>query len=151
VFITNHVLVGSVIGLALPRRPAAAFGAGVASHYVCDFLPHWGITGDRPRFLKFAVVDGLVGLTVMATIARKAPASRRAAAVAGMLGAAFPDTDKPAELFFGRSPFPFFADEFHRRIQHESPKRLGKEISFALAVLSGLAALRHSDVRSVSD
>jgi hypothetical protein len=145
VFVTNHVLVGSLIGLALPRRPAAAFGAGVISHYVCDSLPHWGIKGDRPRFLKYAVVDGLVGLTVMGAIAKKAPASSRAAVFSGMVGAAFPDADKPAEMFFGRSPFPRLADEFHARIQHESPRRLKQEIATALALVGCFALLsRHS-------
>jgi hypothetical protein len=141
-FVTNHVLVGSLIGLALPRRPASAFCAGVASHYLCDATPHWGIKGDPPRFLKYAVVDGLVGLAVMGTIAAAAPVRTRIAVVAGMLGAAFPDADKPSELFFGRSPFPAVADEFHTRIQRESPSRLGHEIGFAGALIAGLVLLR---------
>ncbi len=143
-FITNHVLVGSLIGLALPRRPIVAFGAGVASHYVCDAVPHWGIYGDRPRFLKYAVTDGLIGLTTMTVIARKVPAPSRIAVLAGMLGAAFPDTDKPAELFFDRSPFPVWADAFHTRIQRESPRRLRHEIAFGLALAAGLALFSRS-------
>jgi hypothetical protein len=139
VFVTNHVLVGSLIGLALPRRPAVAFGAGVVSHYLCDFAPHWGIKGDRPRFLKYAVVDGLIGLTVMGAVTRNAPPSTKVAVVAGMAGAAFPDLDKPAVLFFGRSPFPRVADEFHVRIQHESPRRFKQEIATACGLASVFA------------
>ena len=57
--LTNHVLSGALIG-ALARRPAAAFAAGVASHFVLDALPHWGNWGSIRRFLRAAVPDGLV-------------------------------------------------------------------------------------------
>jgi hypothetical protein len=142
VFVTNHVLVGSLIGLALPRRPATAFGVGVASHYACDAVPHWGLVYNPPLFLKFAVVDGLVGLAVMSTITAAVPPSRRRAVVAGMLGAAFPDADKPAELFFGRSPFPVAMDDFHSNIQRESADGLRREIALGVALIGVLALLR---------
>ena len=45
VLLTNHVLSGALIG-ALARRPAAAFAAGMASHFVLDALPHWGNWGS---------------------------------------------------------------------------------------------------------
>jgi hypothetical protein len=142
VFVTNHVLVGSMIGLALPRRPVAAFSTGVASHYACDAVPHWGLVYNPGLFLKYAVVDGLVGLSVMTAITRCTPASERMAVLAGMLGAAFPDADKPAELFFGRSPFPVAFDDFHSRIQRESPDRLWSEIAFGIGMCGLLAVLR---------
>ena len=61
VLLTNHVLSGALIG-ALARRPAPAFAAGVASHFVLDALPHWGDWGSIRRFLQVAVPDGLIGL-----------------------------------------------------------------------------------------
>src|SRR3954468_13413996 len=107
-------------------RPAHAFGVGVASHFVMDAMPHWGHP-THSLFLKVAVVDGLVGLATMASIARAASPERRPAVVAGMLGACFPDSDKPADLFFGRSPFPRLVDDLHRRIQNEAHERMPYE------------------------
>lgn len=123
--ITNHVVAGAVIGTAVPR-PAHAFALGIASHFAMDATPHWGHP-DYSVFLKVAVVDGLFGLATMAAIARAARPERRAAVVAGMLGACLPDADKPALLFLGRSPFPDWIDEFHKRIQNEAHERMPYE------------------------
>ena len=35
-FITNHVLAGTIAGTALRRRPVLAFCAGVATHVAMD-------------------------------------------------------------------------------------------------------------------
>ena len=141
--LTNHVLSGALIG-ALARRPATAFTAGLASHFVLDALPHWGKWGSDRRFLLAAIPDGLVGLAAMGAFAALAPADRRPAVVAGMTGAALPDADKPARLFFGRSPFPAAVDRFHGRIQHEAPGRAHVEIlaAFALAAAAASALRR---------
>ena len=133
--ITNHVLAGALVGLASPG-PAAAFGVGVVSHFAMDVVPHWG-DPDHEAFLRVAYVDGLVGLATMALVARLTPSSRRGTVVAGMLGACFPDSDKPSDLFFGRSPFPFVVDNFHKLIQRESENRMPQE--FAVAALQLLA------------
>ena len=44
-----------------------------------------------------------------------------------MLGACLPDADKPSTLFFGRSPFPAWVDEVHKRIQNEAEERMPYE------------------------
>ena len=123
--ITNHVVAGAVIGAVAPG-PASAFVLGVASHVVMDSLPHWG-HDDYGVFIKVAVVDGLVGLATLATLARAAAPDRRAAVVSGMLGACLPDADKPSMLFFGRSPFPAWVDDAHKRIQNEAEERMPYE------------------------
>jgi hypothetical protein len=78
VLVTNHVLSGALIG-ALARRPAAAFAAGVASHFVLDAVPHWGCWGSYRRFLQAAVPDGLIGLAALGAFTAAAPprAARR--------------------------------------------------------------------------
>jgi hypothetical protein len=143
--VTNHVLSGVIIG-ATTRRPAHAFVLGVASHFVLDWVPHWGKFGGGRRMLRVAVPDGLIGLAVMGTMAAAAPRERRAAVLAGMAGAALPDLDKPSRLFFGRSPFPGAVDRFHAAIQHEKSRRAHYEAtaavilgSVALAILRGRA------------
>lgn len=137
--LTNHVLSGALIG-ALARRPASAFAAGVASHFVLDAVPHWGDWGSIRRFLQVAVPDGLISLAAMGAFAALAPADRRAAVVAGMAGAALPDIDKPTRLWFGWSPWPGPVDHFHSRIQHEAPRRAHLEAlaagGFAAAALA---------------
>ncbi len=149
--ITNHVLGGALVGLASPG-PGAAFGVGVLSHFVMDVVPHWG-DPDHRAFLRVAVIDGLVGLATMALVARMTPTPRRMTVVAGMLGACFPDSDKPSELFFGRSPFPAAVDSFHKMIQTESRARMPQEILVAglqLLVFAGLVRDRSSGRRDNS-
>ena len=65
--ITNHVIAGAAVG-AFSRTPGAAFGLGLVSHVAMDALPHWG-NEDEKAFLRVAVVDGLVGLTVLGYLA----------------------------------------------------------------------------------
>lgn len=136
--VTNHVLSGAVLAAAglLARRPVTAFAVGAVSHFVLDRTPHWGNEGPELP-LRVAVPDGLAGLAAMAAMTTLAPRDRRLAVLAGMAGAAAPDLDKPAELFFGASPFPAAFDAFHKRVQRESPRRMPQEF----LVAAGLAAL----------
>lgn len=151
VFVTNHVLAGASIGLLLGDRPLVAFGAGVASHFAMDACPHWGVDwvvpGAQDRFLRAARRDGCTGLGMMALgVALAVPAARRSTALA-MLGAVLPDFDKPFKHFFGGDLFPSWFDEFHGRIQRESPDGFQQEL-FAGVVLAGLfGALRASACR----
>jgi hypothetical protein len=150
VFITNHVLSGALIGLAAPRRPAKVALTAAGSHFVLDSIPHWG-NKDKRQFRKVAVVDGLCGLATMAGVMRIVPRGTRVAVLAGMLGAAFPDSDKPAEMFFHRSPFPLRVDQFHSAIQRESARGIRTELRaasvMAIAVMAG-SALRRLSFRS---
>src|ERR1700759_213533 len=116
--VTNHVLSGAVIGAASRRRPAAAFALGVLSHFALDAAPHWGKWIGRPHFMEVAVPDGLTGLAVMGLMAALAPRDARVAVVAGMAGAALPDLDKPAIVFFWRSPVSPGGDRNHKREKH---------------------------------
>ena len=134
----NHVLSGALIG-ALARRPLPAFAAGVASHFVLDAVPHWGDWESPRHFLRAAVPDGLVSLAVMGAVTAASGDGRRAAVLAGMAGAALPDADKPARLFFGRSPFPAALDRFHSRIQREARHRVRLELLAAAALTAALA------------
>ena len=130
--LTNHVLSGALIG-ALAHRPLPAFAAGVASHFALDVVPHWGKWDSQRRFLRVAVPDGLISLAAMGAITAASPSDRRLAVLAGMAGAALPDIDKPANLWFGWSPFPAAFDRFHGRIQHEEPRRAHIELLAAAA------------------
>ena len=139
-FITNHVLSGAVLGLATPRRPLLVALTAAGSHYALDSVPHWG-TADKRKFRRAAVVDGLCGLATMTGVMRVAPKGTRVAVLAGMLGAAFPDSDKPAEMFFHRSPFPFRVDQFHSAIQHESGRGIRTEVRAAAVMAAAVVVM----------
>ena len=140
--LTNHVLSGALIG-ARSRGPGQAFAAGVVSHFVLDAIPHWGAWESRRRFLRVAVVDGLVSLAVAGAFAAATPSERRPAVLAGMAGAALPDLDKPTKLWFGWSPFPAAVDRFHSHIQREAWHRGYVEVvAAATLVPAALGALR---------
>ena len=143
--VTNHVLSGAVLGAVLPS-PVAAFGAGVVSHFVFDALPHWGVT-DPDEFLGVAVRDGLVGLGAIGVLAALTAPQRRASVLCGIAGAAFPDLDKPALLFFGREPFPSPVNWFHRVIQREAPHRLRQELAFGVLTAALAVGLVRRPVR----
>jgi hypothetical protein len=136
VLVTTHVLSGAVIG-ALSPGPVRALTRGFASHFVLDAVPHWGCEPDE--MLRVAVPDGLIGLAAIVGVATLAPANRRMPVLAGVFGACLPDIDKPAQLFFGRSPFPWWFDRFHQVIQHERPHRWRREVAtgacFAVAAV----------------
>jgi hypothetical protein len=136
--VTNHVLAGAAIG-ALTRRPGIALALGVASHLAMDVVPHWGLPADHPqrehRFLEIARRDGLAGLAAMG-VAFGLARGRRSPVLAGMVGAAVLDLDKPSRHFFGVSPFPEALDRFHANIQvgREHEHRMGQELATAMAL-----------------
>ena len=139
--VTNHVLSGAVLGAAV-RNPWAAFPLGFASHLVLDAVPHWGQFRDHDHFMRVAVADGLTGLAAMGVAAAMAGPGQRSGVVAGMVGAALPDLNKPSKVFFGRSPFPDRFDDFHGRIQDEAASRFRThEVPAAAAFAGALAAL----------
>ena len=143
--VTNHVLAGAAIG-ALVERPLPALALGIASHVAMDSVPHWGLAhedrGDdpmkSPRFLRVAYRDGFAGLAAMG-VAFGLARGRRLPVLAGMVGAALLDLDKPSKHFFGFSPFPKPVDQFHADIQdgREHPHRMGQEF----AIAAGLTAV----------
>jgi len=139
--VTNHVLSGAVVG-AITRNPLLAFPLGVLSHLALDATPHWGRWESRAEFLRIATADGLTGLAVMAAVAVAAEPRQRPAVIAGMVGAALPDLNKPGKLFFGRSPFPARFDALHRRIQDEATGRFwSHEVRSGVAFAAGFGAL----------
>ena len=139
--ITTHVASGALLGRAL-GRPGPALLVGAASHFALDALPHWGVRGGlQGRALKVAVVDGLVGLALVAGVAASARPEERVAVLAGVTGACLPDMDKPGDLFFGRSPWPSWLDAFHGAILREAEHRFRREVAVAVGSAVGVLAL----------
>ncbi|HMC40891.1 MAG TPA: hypothetical protein VKI19_14595 [Acidimicrobiales bacterium] len=136
-FVTTHVLAGAVIGRVLAGHPVAAFAAGVVSHFAMDACPHYGddaVEIGDPEFIRVARCDGCAGLAAMAVGAGLAPRPARRAGLAGMLGGAIVDSDKPMEYFFGWNPWPEAWNRFHKRVQNQEPHRLPHELLIAAAL-----------------
>lgn len=139
-FVTSHVLAGALIGRVMARHPVGAFAVGVVSHFAMDACPHYGddsLTTESPEFLRVARCDGCAGLAAMALAAGISPRPARRAVVAGMLGGAIVDSDKPFEHFLGWNPWPEPWNRFHKRIQNQEPHRMPHElvVGAVLAVL----------------
>jgi len=149
-FVTTHVALGAILGHRA-RTPAQAFIAGLASHAALDITPHfgWEKNGSSNElslsFLTAAVIDGTCGLGVMAMLLKRTSPPRRAAVLAGMVGGALPDLDKPFRLFFGRSCFPPSINRLHYRIQNEDPHRLPHEIVFGAGMVAWAATVITSE------
>lgn len=143
---TSHVAAGALIGRALAGHPVGAFAVGVVSHFAMDACPHWGTPDDAEHyedFVRVATCDGCAGLASMALAAGVASGPARRAVVAGMLGAAFVDADKPMVYFFGWNPFPGPVRRLHKRVQNQAEHRLPAEVITA----AGLVALAVAAVR----
>jgi hypothetical protein len=151
-FITNHVLAGTLAGTALRRRPVLAFCAGFATHVAMDMTPHWGnSTLGRDGFLAVAKRDGVLGLGAVALITA-AGVPPRTALLAGIAGAAILDLDKPCEHFFGFNPWPDWVNRFHKAIQRESPEGMRTEVATGVAlaaVCAGVLVRRRRSARRV--
>ena len=143
-FITNHVLAGTLAGSLFRRRPVLAFAVGFGTHIAMDMTPHWGNpTLTKDGFYAVAKRDGLLGLATLSIIA-VAGVPPRTALLAGMAGAAVLDSDKPGEFFFGVNPLPPWVDRIHKGIQRESPEGMRVEIpaGIALAAVAGALLVR---------
>lgn len=89
---TNHALTGAAIGLAV-GNPWIALPTALASHFVCDMIPHFGM-GDSfittKTFRNFLIVDALLCLALVILLGLLQPL-HWAVAVACALIATSPD------------------------------------------------------------
>ena len=93
---TNHALTGAVIGLA-SGQPLLAVPAAVASHFVCDALPHFGWPDNENEghlesngFRDYLIVEAAVCFFIVLALAIFQPVNWLLAAVCAF-AAASPD------------------------------------------------------------
>ncbi len=67
--VTNHILVGAIIGLTV-KNPVAATTLAFASHFVLDALPHFGYKGNRGygKALEYKLTYWVATLSVISSI-----------------------------------------------------------------------------------
>jgi hypothetical protein len=89
---TNHGMTGAVIALTV-KEPLIAVPASFASHFVCDAIPHFGVSEKELFQTKFNIIlvtDFLVAVTIMVALGFWFP-GQRWLIWACMIAAASPD------------------------------------------------------------
>lgn len=120
-FLTNHTLTGTLVGITL--GPALALPVGFLSHLALDALPHFGHPKldlrVNPGF-SLAVVDSLASLGVFVGMLMLFP-DRGLDIALGVFGATLPDLLYIPRNYLGWVPSKAFA-ALHKKIQwSESP------------------------------
>ena len=140
-FITNHVLAGTIAGSVFRRRPVLAFVVGFAharrdGHDAALGEPH-----ARPDgFYAVAKRDGLLG--PRRDRARHGGGRATADRVARRHGRrGDPRLGQAGEFFFGVNPMPKWLDRFHKEIQRESPEGMRTELAAGVALAATCAAV----------
>lgn len=70
---TNHAITGATIGLLI-TAPVVVIPLAIASHFVCDIIPHFGANGDDNLWIKskafkaMLIVDALACLVLVGII-----------------------------------------------------------------------------------
>jgi hypothetical protein len=67
---TNHALTGAIIGLSVVN-PAVAGIAAVASHFVCDAIPHYGREDSyvqTENFRNYLILDSLLCIVLVLVV-----------------------------------------------------------------------------------
>lgn len=149
--ITNHLLAGALIGLAI-SNPALAIVAGYSSHFLMDAVPHFGYPGglDFISAVKIAAkhkgayIYSIGTIITFATVLLWLLITRNYYALSIGLIAVSPDAIMTAYYYFcerkGKKPESTFAWinlKFHGRIQFERPWAIFTE----LITLTGLGYL----------
>lgn len=84
---TNHALTGAIIGLAV-GNPVVALPAALASHFVCDAIPHFGYDDSFLKTRTFKIMifaDGLLCVALVLLLAATQPAHWLLAAACAFL------------------------------------------------------------------
>src|SRR5580698_2100335 len=105
----NHALTGAIIGLTI-GEPLVAAPVAFVSHFVCDAIPHFGVSGWRDIkttwFRRLLVVDFVLCVALVVILALSRPKHWLLAAVCAFL-AASPDLfSAPRMLRFRRQADP---------------------------------------------
>lgn len=142
---TNHALSGAVIGLAI-SQPAIALPLALASHFVLDAIPHFGLANHVEREAKKPLFNWILrtdALLLAAVMIYLLFAGAGWLAFACLFLAGSPDFVWAYRYVFkedfGRKPFPPMNafSRFHSRIQWSQTLTAGFaiELLFAAALL----------------
>ncbi|HUC86971.1 MAG TPA: hypothetical protein VMR75_01405 [Candidatus Saccharimonadales bacterium] len=130
--LTNHTLTGLVLSRLIPD-PVLLAPAALASHLALDSLPHFGHPKwpfKSPQWIKLAVVDNLVALTLFIGALIYQP-QHWVQILIGVFFATLPDLLFLLDIFLG-NPVKNAFTRLHSRIQwHESVSGAAGEVMWA--------------------
>jgi hypothetical protein len=93
---TNHALTGTAIGLIV-GQPWLALPLALLSHYVCDALPHFGLTEDESKkkkllnsnlFRNYLIAEAVICGLIVLGLAILRPINWQLAAICAFVAAA---------------------------------------------------------------
>lgn len=146
---SNHAMTGALIGLLLPQ-PLIAVPLAIASHFICDAIPHFG-GGDNAIssrwFKRLLQVDALGCLLLVIVLAVMQPVGWPLAILAAFL-AASPDIMWLPKFLHARHGHDVTWHEgnpvlwFHTHIQwFERPIGAAVEVAWAAACIFSLTLI----------
>jgi hypothetical protein len=102
VTITNHVVTGALVAVAI-NRPWLSLPAALLSHFAVDIIPHWDYKlPGSPRIRQAAIlIDLTLALYLLLVLALSVDASRRLLIAGGFLGI-LPDIMWLPHILYGR-------------------------------------------------
>ncbi len=117
---TNHALTGAAIGLLI-GQPVVAIPAALASHFICDIIPHYRADVTEKRLLKsnkfrnYLLLEAAVCLLIVIGLAVLHPLNWRLAAICAFVAAS------PDLLYINR----------YRQVRRGHSWRPGRFVAFA--------------------
>jgi hypothetical protein len=139
--ITNHVLTGAVIALAV-SNPALAIGLAFISHFLTDILPHYAPRKLPESTIKIlATADTSIAIVIVLLIAAASTSVSPWLIFACATAAALPDIIwawryykiKNVEKLFDEPMSKF--SKWHLRIQHESSEGAIVELAWSIGLV----------------
>lgn len=152
----NHALTGATIGLLVPG-PAIALPVALASHFMLDSIPHFGINEDRlidediqtRWFLVLLLTDAVLCFALVAILYESGAAHWLLAAACAFV-AAVPDFMLVPRFYRAKrygnlsrvSPNPVVS--FHDHLQRQLPLGAVVEVAWLTAAVVVLSAWLHA-------
>jgi hypothetical protein len=140
----NHALTGTLIGLAV-GQPVIAVPVALASHYVCDVIPHYGASLSKldemksSLFKRLLYVDALLCFGLVVLLALFQPPDWQLAAICAFV-AASPDFASLGKFMSANAHKPLKSNayiKFADRIQwFERPIGAIVEVIWAVAMIA---------------
>lgn len=134
----NHVVFGSLVAVTI-NEPLVAVPVALASHFVLDYIPHYGNDpkaprGSKPYYIKI-IADFLASVLVILLFLSLHPVNPALLIICAVM-AVMPDFLWPIALYIKHKGLLWGFFKFHKSIQTESRSGMFLEIGWFLVTTS---------------